>query len=112
MNSKYVEWNIKMAEHIHYGHQHNNHQEQHEQHQHQGHDDAKTGEGHDHSGHTDHSGHEMMFRDRFWVSLVLTIPVLIFSPMIQEWFGFASPEFTPDKTRTCASGSGGQRSIH
>ena len=30
MNSKYVEWNIKMAEHIHYGHQHNNHQEQHE----------------------------------------------------------------------------------
>jgi len=80
----------EMAEHIHDGHHHNNHQE----HQHQGHDDSKTHEGHDHGGHVDHSGHEFMFRDRFWVSLVLTIPVLIFSPMIQEWFGFASPEFT------------------
>jgi P-type Cu2+ transporter len=48
-----------------------------------------------HSGHgVDHSGHEIMFRNRFWVSLVLTIPVLLFSPMIQEWFGFAMPEFT------------------
>jgi len=48
-----------------------------------------------HSGHgVDHSGHEMMFRNRFWVSLVLTIPVLLFSPMIQEWFGFSMPEFT------------------
>ncbi len=35
-----------------------------------------------------------MFRNRFWVSLVLTIPVLLFSPMIQEWFGFSMPEFT------------------
>jgi len=34
-----------------------------------------------------------MFRRRFWVSLVLTIPVLLFSPMIQEWFGFRIPEF-------------------
>ncbi|GAB4530029.1 MAG: heavy metal translocating P-type ATPase [Anaerolineae bacterium] len=35
-----------------------------------------------------------MFRNRFWVSLVLTIPVLLFSPMIQMWFGFTMPEFT------------------
>jgi len=35
-----------------------------------------------------------VFRNRFWVSLVLTIPVLLFSPMIQEWFGFSMPEFT------------------
>jgi Cu2+-exporting ATPase len=48
-----------------------------------------------HSGHgVDHSGHEKMFRNRFWVSLILTIPVLLFSPMIQEWFGFSMPEFT------------------
>lgn len=83
-----------MAEHIHNGHQHNSHQEHQQQHEqsksHEGHDNAE----HDHSGHTDHSGHEFMFRNRFWVSLVLTIPVLIFSPMIQEWFGFTSPEFT------------------
>ena len=48
-----------------------------------------------HQGHgVDHSGHEMMFRNRFWVCLVLTIPVLLFSPMIQEWFGFSIPQFT------------------
>jgi Cu2+-exporting ATPase len=32
-----------------------------------------------------------MFRTRFWVCLVLSIPVLIFSPMIQEWAGFSLP---------------------
>jgi len=41
----------------------------------------------------DHSGHELMFRNRFWVSLGLTAPVLIFSPMIQEWLGLHIPEF-------------------
>ncbi|MCI0713617.1 MAG: heavy metal translocating P-type ATPase, partial [Chloroflexi bacterium] len=35
-----------------------------------------------------------MFRNRFWVSLILTIPVLFFSPMLQEWLGFEAPEFT------------------
>ncbi len=35
-----------------------------------------------------------MFRQRFWVCLVLTVPVLLFSPMIQEWLGFSMPEFT------------------
>ncbi len=51
--------------------------------------------GHDgHEGHgVDHTGHEIMFRNRFWVSLVLTIPVLLFSPFIQEVFGFTMPEF-------------------
>ncbi|GAB1422300.1 heavy metal translocating P-type ATPase [Anaerolineales bacterium] len=34
-----------------------------------------------------------MFRNRFWVSLVLTIPVLLFSPVVQDWFGFSMPEF-------------------
>lgn len=38
-----------------------------------------------------------MFRNRFWVSLALTIPVLLFSPMIQEWFGFTMPGFTGDR---------------
>ncbi|MGB7340259.1 MAG: copper-translocating P-type ATPase [Phototrophicaceae bacterium] len=68
-------------------HEHKHHDNTHEQHEGQG--------GHDgHDGHgTDHSGHEMMFRNRFWVSLVLSIPVLLYSEMIQEWFGFAMPEF-------------------
>ncbi|MEP7293514.1 MAG: heavy metal translocating P-type ATPase, partial [Chloroflexota bacterium] len=57
------------------------------------HDHAADHAGQGHSAHADHSGHEQMFRRRFWVSLVLTIPVLLFSPMIQEWFGFAMPQF-------------------
>ncbi len=32
-------------------------------------------------------------RDRFWVSLALTVPILIYSPMIQQWFGFTPPAF-------------------
>jgi Cu2+-exporting ATPase len=34
-----------------------------------------------------------MFRNRFWVSLILSVPVLLYSPMIQEWLGFTAPEF-------------------
>ena len=44
-----------------------------------------------HAGHVDHTGHEQMFRTRFWISLALSIPVLAFSPMIQEWMGFRMP---------------------
>ena len=40
-----------------------------------------------------HADHEQMFRRRFWVSLLLTIPVLIFSSTIQEWLGFSTPTF-------------------
>jgi Cu2+-exporting ATPase len=34
-----------------------------------------------------------MFRDRFWITLALTIPTLVWSDMIQEWFGFRAPAF-------------------
>lgn len=40
---------------------------------------------------TGHDHHKMMiddFRKRFYVTLILTIPVLILSPMIQQWFRF------------------------
>jgi len=46
-----------------------------------------------HGSHVDHSGHELLFRKRFWVCLVLTIPVLLYSPMLQMWFGFTLPQF-------------------
>ena len=39
-----------------------------------------------------HDHHKMMiadFRKRFWVTLVLTVPILFFSPMIQEFFGYS-----------------------
>ncbi len=50
-----------------------------------------------HDGHGDHSvdhtGHEIMFRNRFWVSLALSIPVLLYSPALQEWLNFSMPAF-------------------
>lgn len=47
-----------------------------------------------HVGHDRHAGHSVsMFRDRFWISLLLTIPTLVFEPMIQEWFGYTAPQF-------------------
>jgi P-type Cu2+ transporter len=45
------------------------------------------------AGHVDHTGHEIMFRNRFWVCLLLSIPVLLYSPMLQMWFGFEMPTF-------------------
>ncbi|HLA42426.1 MAG TPA: copper-translocating P-type ATPase, partial [Aggregatilineales bacterium] len=64
--------------------------------QHAEHNHAHQGHEHhaQHTGHIDHSGHEDMFRHRFWISLILTIPILLFSDMIQEWSGFQMPEFT------------------
>lgn len=51
--------------------------------------------GHDgHEGHDKHAGHsEGMFRDRFWLTLLLTIPVLVYSEMIQHLLGFHPPAF-------------------
>ncbi|MDD5468653.1 MAG: copper-translocating P-type ATPase [Anaerolineales bacterium] len=46
-----------------------------------------------HAAHTDHTGHEETFRQRFWVSLALSIPVLLYSPMLQQWLGFSPPAF-------------------
>ncbi len=43
----------------------------------------------DHAGHDKHAGHHTGdFLKRFWVCLVVTVPVLLLSPMIQHWAGF------------------------
>jgi Cu2+-exporting ATPase len=34
-----------------------------------------------------------MFRDRFWLSLLLSVPVVVFSDMVQQWFGYHLPSF-------------------
>jgi Cu2+-exporting ATPase len=44
-----------------------------------------------HVHHVDHTGHEQMFRRRFWGCLLLSIPVLVFSPFIQGVLGYALP---------------------
>jgi len=61
----------------HSGHQHMNNKNEHHQ--------------HSHSSHDHHSHHAMMIKDfkkRFWISLVVTLPILVLSPTIQEWLGF------------------------
>ncbi len=46
------------------------------------------------AGHDRHAGHSVaMFRDRFWLSFALTIPVLIWSMDLQEWLGYMAPAF-------------------
>ena len=48
---------------------------------------------HDHSG-QDHDHHSPgAFRDRFWLSLVLTLPILYLSDDIQRWFGYEAITF-------------------
>ena len=53
--------------------------------------------GEDHSdhgtAHADHSGHEMMFRQKFWISLLLSIPVLLYSKGLQMMLGISLPTF-------------------
>jgi len=57
----------------------------------------ETHEGHGtggHEAHDKHAGHSVaMFRDRFWLSLLLTVPVLFWSEMVQEWLGYTAPSF-------------------
>ncbi|HEX6844168.1 MAG TPA: heavy metal translocating P-type ATPase, partial [Actinomycetota bacterium] len=46
----------------------------------------------EHATHDKHEGHSpAMFRDRALWSLLLTLPIVLWSPMIQEWFGYTAP---------------------
>ena len=86
-------------------HQHSEHNAEHAQTaqgSHQAHEMHENHQNHashrdhgEHGGHsgTDHSGHEALFRRKFWISLILSIPVLVFSETIQGWLGFSTPEF-------------------
>jgi Cu2+-exporting ATPase len=51
-----------------------------------------------HAGHDKHAGHSVaMFRDKFWISLVLTIPTLVWGHMLQRTFGYDAPTFSGSK---------------
>ena len=44
--------------------------------------------------HDRHEGHSVaMFRDRFWITLLLSIPTLVWSGMVQHLIGFSAPAF-------------------
>ena len=47
-----------------------------------------------HEAHDRHAGHSVaMFRDKFWLSFALTIPVVFWSADVQHWFGYTAPSF-------------------
>ena len=77
------------------------HSSEHDQASHTGHGDVhKMEEGHGthsngaHAGHDRHAGHSVaMFRDKFWLSLALTIPVVVWSAEVQHWLGYTAPTF-------------------
>src|SRR5262245_10884794 len=58
------------------------------------HEHAPSAGSHDHGGlgalggHAGHGDHVAMFRRRFWWSLLLTIPVVVTSDMVMDWFGY------------------------
>jgi P-type Cu2+ transporter len=57
-----------------------------------GHDDHVAAAAH--AGHDKHAGHSVaMFRDTFWLCLLLTLPILYWSPMIEDWLGYTAPSF-------------------
>ncbi len=50
------------------------------------------------ASHDRHAGHSVaMFRDKFWLSFALTIPVVFWSIDVQHWFGYAAPSFPGSK---------------
>ena len=59
-------------------------------HAHHAHDAA--GADHGVGGHDKHAGHSVeMFRQKFWGTLLLSIPTIVWAPMIQHWFGYEAP---------------------
>ncbi|MCF8090599.1 MAG: heavy metal translocating P-type ATPase, partial [Desulfotignum sp.] len=60
----------------------NTHDNDHDSHQ------ANHDNGHQDHDHTDHHAHMVAdFRRRFWVSMILGIPIVLLSPMIQQFMG-------------------------
>jgi P-type Cu2+ transporter len=58
-------------------------------------------------GHDRHAGHSVaMFRDKFWLSFVLTIPVVVWSNDVQRWFGYTAPSFPGSKLVPAVLGTG------
>ena len=78
----------------HASHEHHADADTHGQAMHHGHPHSVLDEDHQVHGHGEHAGHSTaMFRERFWWSLILSIPVVIFSPMVAHLLGYPLPEF-------------------
>jgi len=56
---------------------------------HEGHGSAATRAVHDR-----HAGHSVaMFRDKFWLTLAFTVPVVVWSADVQHWLHYTAPSF-------------------
>ncbi|WP_373892953.1 heavy metal translocating P-type ATPase [Virgibacillus sp. CBA3643] len=92
--AKHEDEKHKHSEHNHHNHDHDHHdgeEHSHDSHQSHAHDHGSHG-GHDHGGHGGHGHHDhgdMIgdFKKRFYISLIITIPILALSPMIQDFIG-------------------------
>lgn len=91
MTSPHGHKNHDMEEPRHSGN--SGHQERHDHSGHEGiHANHAAPGGHEH--HDGHAGHSVdAFRQKFWLSLLLTIPVVLYSEMVQDWLNFSMPEF-------------------
>ena len=59
---------------------------------HAGHDAHHAEHDAQHAGHDTHAGHSVaMFRDKFWITLLLTVPTLIWGEMVPRLLGFTPP---------------------
>ncbi len=75
-----------MTHEQHHEHQHTDSHDEHSEHSgHGGHSEHGGSGGHDHHSHHAHMVAD--FRRRFWINLILTIPVLALAPMLQGWVG-------------------------
>lgn len=79
--------NSKNSKQTHSEHeQHDHHDHEHHGHHHHNHDHGGHGHGGGHAGHHEHMIED--FKKRFWISLVLAIPITYLSPMIQMLFNY------------------------
>jgi Cu2+-exporting ATPase len=60
----------------------------------------------EHAGHDKHAGHSVaMFRDKFWISLLLTLPTLVWGHMLQSALGYTAPAFPGSRWIPAALGT-------
>lgn len=71
------------------------HQNHHSKHHHSEHHNHHEHHGHGgHGGHDKHAGHSPeIFKRRFFICLILTLPVLYFSTQLQTWLGYQAITF-------------------
>jgi Cu2+-exporting ATPase len=92
-----------MTDHQHQHHQHDQREDHRETMEtqpardHKSHDQMSMGHA-THSGHDRHAGHSVeMFRNRFWICSLLTLPVLTYAHMVWGWLGLDPPSLPGPK---------------